>query len=532
VPRGDLVTNGRGRETVGTVLQGGPPEVAGPLLGALALVLDRELDAARRANAGEFAWSPVTVHVLELLTAAYQGRAEWPYETVRPLVEELVDEAWREGSVSDRKFALDCLPLLSEETREQYIDRAFAGDSNWIRVTALRDCATLPALSPAIRASIRRLLITRLGRSMPAVEAQALDVDLERLRAADDFVGIRRILDRTPVWVVLLALPAVVQRLVGYGVHEPEAGLWQRPPMALLAFLFPVAVFWSFQATSPLSYGGAGTSTLLDSLRRWPSVWSRTTESFAWWLAMTALGGTGVQIVMTAVYIARGEPPTGMALSALLTLLPTLYAVLWGPSVLYAVHHGWSAHRLRGARRVLVVTVLLRLGWSGLREQIRRFGPRSLATTALWVGVMCAVYLLMLRSRIAILAAAAGLVLITVVILNRLLVSAIRDLRSRRRVDEALRVCGDDPSLFFTALFTLRDAAEAAAYVRRVRDVPRAGPLDVDRPTLRLCIAVLQDRTPHATGVSAEGLRRLERWKGGTALLDELGRLDEQLRAR
>ncbi|MGV9345505.1 hypothetical protein ACWDSD_11965 [Streptomyces spiralis] len=62
--------------------------------------------------------------------------------------------------------------------------------------------------------------------------------------------------------------------------------------------------------------------------------------------------------------------------------------------------------------------------------------------------------------------------------------------------------------------------------------MPRAGPLDVDRAALRLCIAVLQGRSPQVTGLSPEGLRRLAKWEGDAELLDELGRLDEQLRAR
>ncbi|MFI9600648.1 hypothetical protein ACIHCX_12305 [Streptomyces sp. NPDC052043] len=61
---------------------------------------------------------------------------------------------------------------------------------------------------------------------------------------------------------------------------------------------------------------------------------------------------------------------------------------------------------------------------------------------------------------------------------------------------------------------------------------PRAGPLDVDRATLRLCIAVLQGHSPQVAGLSPQSLRRLAKWEGGVELLDELGRLDEQLRAR
>ncbi|MGX4690090.1 NACHT domain-containing protein [Streptomyces sp. JNUCC 63] len=533
VPREELVTNGRWRETAVTVLQDGPPEVTGPLLDALAAVLVGELDRARRANAGEFAWSPATVHVLELLTAAYQGRAEWPHEAVRPLIEELVDVAWRKGSVSDRKFALDCLPLLSEETREQYIDRAFAGDSNWIRMTALRDCATLPSLSPAIRASVRRLLITRLGRRTSAAETQALDVDLERLRGTEDFVGIRRIVDRTPRWVVVLALPTVVVRLLGYGVSQPEAGPWQRPPMALLGFLLPVVMFWIFQATQPLSYGGGKPFSILDDLvRRWRPIPGATTESVLRYLGVVALLGSGVGAVLMLVDIGRGRLPVAEAMATGVTSVASFYAMLWGPGVLYAVHEGRTVQQLGALQRVLVVSVALRRGWAVLRGGLGQINPRTVTTLVLWTAVIGAFYLLSLHSRIAVIVGAGSIVLIALFLLHSLLTSAFRELRSRRRIDQALRTCNDDATLFFTALFTLRDVGEAAEYVRRVRDVPRAGPLGVDRAALRLCIAVLQGRTPQVTGLSPEGLRRLAKWEGDTELLDELGRLDEQLRTR
>ncbi|MEU6418229.1 hypothetical protein [Streptomyces spiralis] len=143
-----------------------------------------------------------------------------------------------------------------------------------------------------------------------------------------------------------------------------------------------------------------------------------------------------------------------------------------------------------------------------------------------------AIYMLFLHSRIALIVGAGYVVLMAVLLLYNLLTTALRELRSRRPIDQALRTYDDDAPLFFTALFTLRDAGEAAEYVRRIRDVPRAGPLDVDRAALRLCIAVLQGRSPQVTGLSPEGLRRLAKWEGDAELLDELGRLDEQLRAR
>jgi len=226
VPLRELAMNGRWRETAVTVLQDGSLEATVPLLETLGEVLTAERDHAGRPETVGFEWSPEAVHCLGLLTAAYQGRAEWPQQLIRPQIEDLVATAWERGSVSDRKLALDCLPLLSEEVRQTYIDLAFAGDSDWIRRTALRDCATLPSLSPAVQASIRRLLITRLGERTSAAEAHALDIDLQRLRASDDLLALRRLLDLLPRRVGWLCGISLMFMLVG----DWHDGLWWMLP--------------------------------------------------------------------------------------------------------------------------------------------------------------------------------------------------------------------------------------------------------------------------------------------------------------
>jgi hypothetical protein len=109
-----------------------------------------------------------------------------------------------------------------------------------------------------------------------------------------------------------------------------------------------------------------------------------------------------------------------------------------------------------------------------------------------------------------------------------------RELRRHRALTRAIAQGSPGGPAFFTALFGLRDADEAAAYVVGIRTVPRGAPLDLDRQTLRRCIALLQDESPagSAPGISPDALAQLTKWQGDSRLLDELGRLDEQLRTR
>lgn len=509
----ELATNGRWRETAVTVLQDGAPEVTEPVLRALAEVL-----AAERTDGTVFEWSPAAVHCLELLTAAYQGRPQWPYETVRPLVEALVAAAWERGSVSDRKFALDCLPLLSEEVREGYIDRAFAGDSGWLRTTALRDCASLPTLSPAIRGCIRRLLITMLGQKVAPAEARAIKADLQRLRGDEDLVRVRRVVERIPVGVVVLA--------VAYYLSFLPAGLdaWSLLLGPAFFVALPLTLFWLFQKSQPLSYGVAKSRLrrfVEEALRRWVDLEKHPLNTTS---CLKGLSGSAFALILAHVGLVGSGLGRGSVLSTVVpafSLPLAAYAVLWGPSTLYLIRHGCSTKDLGAAG-------LARTPWTALRVEEHPMngvfnGPwviralravreswTAVVATATVIGAM--LYLFNRFAMAAVLIWGCLVSLAAIVLLVDLSRALLRQLLSRRRVTRAAERGSSGGAAFFSALSELRDTAEAAEYVRLVRAVPRAEPLALDRQALRRYIASLPETD--------------------SELLDELGRLDEQLRTR
>lgn len=528
----ELATNGRWRETAVTALQDGAAEVTGPLLEQLARVLATERDLAGGDGETDFEWSPAAVHCLELLTAAYQGRADWPYDSVRPLVEQLVESAWLRGSVSDRKFALDCLPLLSEGARERYIDSAFAGDSDWIRMTAVRDCASLPALSEVTRASIRRLLITRLGRRRSKPETQALDVDLRRLPGTTDFVSVRRVLDRTPRLVIVLAVLTILRPLdTSLDMAEQLRSLSYRLPTLVMC----LAVFWLFQSSPAFSYDGPRTFRFLT--RIWRQVLA-TEPARAMAMLFGLFSAAGILMTALAAIGPFAVPLEGGAwvpVTNSFTVPLMWFPILWGPSVLFAAQADRITRRTGVIRQSLFITESLRHGFRALRRLLdwRWLAAGAAKSWRLVVGTLsllsCEIYLL---NRFPVVAGFLGAGLLVVLLAgaaNYFLAELLQALRSRTRVNNALRTGDRGGPAFFAALLTLRDAREAAEYVRQVRDVPRAGPLDVDRTTLRLFISRLRG---HEAPVSPEAQRRLAKWEKDPYLLDELGRLDEQLRPR
>lgn len=540
----DLATNGRWRETAVAVLQDGTADSTTPLLAAVAEVLVAERQHAVRAEGTGFVWSPEAVHCLELLTTAYQGHPDRPHELVRPLVEELVALAWEQGSVSDRKFALDCLPLLSETARQIYMDLAFSGDSDWLRRTALRDCATLAVLSPSVQASIRRLLITRLAEPMSTQESHALNVDLQRLHQDDDLMALRRVIDRTPRRVGWMALVSASMAFVAFSDSRP----WLLLGLPVTLAALPTVVFWIFQSSAPLSYGSGRNlpHRVLFGLEDLSSALETMTvlRSLFRWALYGAAFALMIPISKSLGWLTAGWSTVFMESGALLL---ASHSILWGPSLLYAVHLGRSAHQLRGIGLVLAVPYALkryakspRRRWFGLSWNSVLGG--MLFTAVIW-AVMYGGYLLLRALAPALLAflstawfvlSIVGTALGAAMVLKPAFLSLCREIPRRRRLDRAFQSGSSGGPVFFSALFELREAGEAADYVRRVRNVPRGEPLRLDRRTLRQCIALLQGRPADepAVPIPPNGIRCLIRWQGSTELLDELGRLDEQLRTR
>lgn len=526
------------------VLQDGTSSSTALLLAPVAEVLAAERDHAARPESTGFVWSPEAVHCLELLTTAYQGRPDRPHELVRPLVEELVVLAWERGSISDRKFALDCLPLLSEPVRQKYIDLAFAGPSDWLRRTALRDCATLETLSPSVQASIRRLLITRLAEPWSGAESHALNVDLQRLSVADDLVALRRIIDRTPRRVGWMATVSAAVAVIGFRKDAP----WHLIGVPVLTATVPVILFWIFQASEPLSYGRGRNLPHRVLIRKERVARTLETRNMLRSLSSLALWPIGYALLILvggSLGWRDADWPTRSV--ECVALLLASHALLWGPSVLYAVHQGRSARELRDTGLVLAVPYALiqearsvegwlkDLAWS-------RWAGHLLGSAISGAAVFGVFRLLQAIAPVLVtIISKAWIVLMVLVwavsmffLVKLPIVNLAQEIPRRRRLDRAFQSGSAGGPSFFSALFELREAGEAADYVRRVRNVPRGEPLRLDRRTLRQCIALLQGGAADEPGVTIppNGIRCLHRWWGSTELLDELGRLDEQLRAR
>ncbi|MFB7246919.1 hypothetical protein CW362_35790 [Streptomyces populi] len=562
VPGRELATHGKWRETAVTVLQVGSPVVADPLLEELAALLvaewSRYQEAERSGGAvprprsvyeaivggdghevpsahAPFQWSPEAVHGLELLTTAYHGRVERPPEVIEEHVELLVSAAWERGSISDRKFAVDCLPLLPEESRERYIDRAFSGDSNWIRATALRDCATLAELSPAISQSIRRLLITMLSERSLTAELHAVDVDLQRLRNSDDLVRVRKVISRVPLGLAFLC---VLHTLIGLVLNTTW---WSLRDEVLWWWLVPFFYFWWFHSSSPLSYGSAKSRAhrLVEQVAERSLGWQMQD------IETDALLGVGVMCagmsaaglaVWGAIEIAQGHAENG-TLALVLYMPLSVLTLLWGPSALFLAYYGTSAQRLTTGRLLLAVPAAVRIERHPLRKlsghDWLKFAILTVVRYAITAGPFILLYyLLTLAGHIG------RIIYLTIAICLALLfpfislASLAREVLGGRRVRRAAgRLLGREAD-FFESMLSLQSADEAAEFVQLLRGYPALAALDLNRHQIRRCIDLLQNVSKASEHADMDGLRQLIKWRGNQGLLDQLGRLDEQLRER
>ncbi len=183
----ELIGHGRWRENAVTIVQVASDADKAPLLDALQAAVAREL-AAVAPDEIEFAWSAAAIHLLDLLGSAYASDPRPIPAELRELVTQLVVVAWERGKIDDRKYALDCIPLIDPERQKALATAAFSGNSAWLRLSALRDCSALHPLPDELADAIRRLLVTLMGSPELRRNTQGLKSSLSRLYQANDFL--------------------------------------------------------------------------------------------------------------------------------------------------------------------------------------------------------------------------------------------------------------------------------------------------------------------------------------------------------
>jgi hypothetical protein len=548
----ELAGNPRWRETAVTLLQVARADDQPELLAELRRILEEQRDRLRREDAEEFRWHPAAIHCLELLVAAYAASPGGVPEEIAAVVSGLSEAAWKSGTISDRKFALDCLPTAPGPLQSALIDGAFRGNSDWLRMAALRDCGTLHPLPEPVDQSIRRLLITLMGGGRMSREAKAIDSDLRRLYRGDTFVRLRQLLVVTPALVVA----ACVAHIVYDFASDSRAPSIESVRLELIFWLVvPIAIFWIFQSTKPLSYGQHSSARrILGSVMKRGLGWQVddfSSKPFALLLVGVIVVDSVASLAVNGITIANGNAGFIVVLGLILGPVLAMYALSWGPTILAGVHQSWFTDDVRFYEPFLI---------------FRRGIPEAYERCKGFVGFLVRAFIV----GIAIQAVGAGVILGLLYLLDHLagdggriavkvisvlflaffpaiIILAIgREVRSRRRIRRMVGSSGNvTPKSVLSALVQFKDISEASVYLelmrlRRAEDMRRLPRVFV-RQLIRLVESARHDEQLVIPADLEESLRmamdegRLDQavllgWRG--SVLDQLGQLDEFLRER
>ena len=541
----DLAFDGRWRETAVALLQVG--------IGTDVLLAEIETwlaaEAARIAEEPyggftEFSWSPEAIHVLELLVSAYTNTSTGPPEAVRDHVGVIVGKAMKSRYLSDRKFCLDCIPIVPVAQQEELVVGAFAGSSNWLRRAALRDCASLNPLPDSIDLAIRRFLISLLAYGQLAQAGAALDGDLRRIYGKTELIRTRRLLRATPTVVVALCgLTIALDTVLG-----KVADIYDLRTELLYSAVFPIGFFWLFQSSDPISYP-----------RRSPiqRFFSRVFRLFGFrseWLESRTIGYSLILIVAslifwTMLYLMYGGMLFGswLDLSFLAYVLLFAYSLAWGPAVLTAVNRNLFSRRLRWWEMAVPLVAIWPIVWAAVRFAGLRIVGHVLwgmLRFVLWTATLLGMFYLLERFagtagrfivigiKVLLFAVAPAMIIVAVA---REVVARVRLRRRIRRADVST------PASFLSALAATAGPIEAADFIRLVRTRRTSEVRGLPRQFVREFAAAIESSGQEEAGdVDADIAAALEskvltramlrQWHGD--VLDELGQLDEYLRER
>ncbi len=536
----ELASNGRWRETAVALLQVGADHDRAPLLDEFDSMLGEAPEKTLSPNE-DWAWSSDTLHALEVLVAAYGSDSRNLPDDLRQQVSELIDSAWQQGNISDRKVALDALPIASPSVQERLLESAFSGNSEWLRMSALRDCGMLHPLPASVNRSIRRLLITLVGGGRLAQDAAPLDSDLGRLYKGATFVKTRRLLAMTPFivagWCALL---------IGFHFLMGDAH-WSIPSLRselLWSALVPIGMFWLIQGSQPLSYESKTRlrrffERLFSRLFGWGT--SDETEVFIAVLLMMVILNVILITGIGVVSLVEGNYWYGLGLIVVTTTL-VANALAWGPAVLVSVRQQLFSDRLAWHEGLFVLVNVREGAWERLRTYgwgLVRAAAAGLTIQLIGIAAVFGLFylldhfagdvghVLVIGLSIALLAIAPVLVVVLVFL----------ELRSRRRVQRMVRGVTDfSVAWFLENIARLSGPQEVSDYIRtmrlqqgdRLRDLPRAFVRDLERliedpphneQDLNSALAKWAGSDEHAKLTVAT----LEGWRG--EVLDELGRL-------
>jgi len=174
-----------------------------------------------RAVQQDFPWPERAVHLLSLLQDGLGARRAEAPEGIRTLSAMLLAAAWCDGTLSDRRTAIQIAGIIPDAHLDALLVNAFHSPSQWLRDAAFRQAARLSSIGGEVAAGIRLVLVQLYAGRRLRRERLAMRAYLKRFGdAASDYLAILDLL----LWVdvidaglygLVLAAALVVLRLNG-----------------------------------------------------------------------------------------------------------------------------------------------------------------------------------------------------------------------------------------------------------------------------------------------------------------------------
>jgi hypothetical protein len=241
VPRLQLLTDGRWRETAVTLCQLQSDRELSPLFRAAGEFLGRALSQVPRLAPEEaldddqpltmaieprvFAWPPHALHVMALLDVGLSNRTGSAIEPLRRQVGRLLLTATRDGILPDRKAALGVVGLAPQNVRLRLLRAGFGDGSALLREEAYRQAGRLHGIPSDVAEQIRRMLLTLWSRGdLRRSRRRSVKAQLLRLAEPDQFLNAQRLLQSATV-IDATAHVGAVALLLGPGAYGPRFAL-------------------------------------------------------------------------------------------------------------------------------------------------------------------------------------------------------------------------------------------------------------------------------------------------------------------
>jgi len=232
-------------------------------------------------------------------------RCRFASNDARVCAGQLVLSATEQGTLSDRKWALEVVGIVPEPILLRLLQKAFASPSQWLKEVAYRQAARLDKIPSDIANGIRLALVNLETSGRLASERHATYAHLTRLDKSTDFVSVMQLLRLSSVVDIMLHFLLFVLLLSSLVQADSVS------PQRVIGLVVTILI------------SRLGVQGLLAATGSWTgAIWLRVLLITILWASFSGI------------------------MPWLLTLAISSVTMLWLPTAIFSARTGWMTHPL------------------------------------------------------------------------------------------------------------------------------------------------------------------------------------------